>query len=408
MTRADWRGNSFAILGNFTLLIAAGWLAACGGHEAEQRAANPPEPVSVRVERIAAVAQPQVFEAVGTVKARVATAVSSRIMSYIRAIHVDVGARVGAGQLLVELDDQDLQAKLRQAEAARTEVENAIEEAGHALGSAEAQLRLAQVTHRRFSDLLAKKSVSQSEYDEADARLKSAQAAVEMAQSRRRQAEAKRSQVEAQIADVRVMTGYAKIHAPFAGIVTERPMDPGSLASPGMPILMIERAGGYRLEASVPESKQSLAHAGQTVAVRLEAIGEALEGRVDEIVPQVDSASRTILVKIALPNVAGLRSGMYGRAVFPAGDTREALTVPQEAVMERGQIQSVFVVDGGIARRRLVTLSPAAGERREVLSGLTAGEQVVLAPDALTDGHPVRVGDVVEPPTAAAEAGSRQ
>jgi RND family efflux transporter MFP subunit len=262
------------------------------------------------------------------------------------------------------------------------------------------------VTHKRFSDLLAKKSVSQSEFDEAEARLKSAQAAVEMAQSRRRQAEAKRSQVEAQIADVRAVSGYAKIHAPFAGIVTERLMDPGTLATPGMPILTIERGGGYRLEASVPESKQSLARRGQTIAVHLEAIGEALEGRVDEIVPQVDAASRTILVKIALPNVAGLRSGMYGRAEFPGGAAREALTVPAEAVIERGQIRSVFVVDGDTARRRLVTLGAEAGERREVLSGLVSGEQVVLSPGVLTDGHPVSISGVVEPPTAAAHAGS--
>lgn len=408
MTRANWRGNSMAILRNFTLIVAVGWLAACGRHEAEQPAVNPPEPVSVRVERIAPVARPEVFEAVGTVRARVAAAVSSRLMSYIRAVHADIGDRVSAGQLLVELDDQDLQAKLRQAEAGKTEVENAIEEAGHALGSAEAQLRLAKVTHQRFSDLLAKKSVSQSEFDEAEARLRSAEAAVEMAQSRRRQAEAKRGQVEAQIADVRAVTGYARIHAPFAGIVTGRQMDPGSLATPGTPILTIERTGGYRLEASVPESKQALVRLGQTVAVDLEVIGEALAGRVDEIVPQVDSASRTVLVKIALPSAAGLRGGMYGRAVFPGGDAREALTVAREAVMERGQIQSVFVVDGDTARRRLVTLSPAVGERREVLSGLATGEQVVLSPAELTDGQPVRVSGVVEPPAAAVEAGSGQ
>lgn len=393
---------------NIILIAAAGWISACGGHEAEPAAANPPEPLTVRVERIAVVAQPEVFEAVGTVRARVSAAVSSRIMSYIRVIHADVGDRVSAGQLLIELDDQDLQAKLRQAEAGKTEVENAIEEAGHALSSAQAQLGLAQVTHKRFRDLLAKKSVSQSEFDEAEARLRSAEAAVEMAQSRRRQAEAKRTQAEAQIADVRVMTGYAKIYAPFAGIVTERPMDPGTLATPGTTILTIERAGGYRLEASVPESRQSLAHVGQTVPVHLEAIGEALEGKVDEIVPQVDSASRTVLVKIALSSAAGLRSGMYGRAEFPGGDTRKALTVPTEAVIERGQIRSVFVVDGDTARRRLVTLGAGVGERREVLSGLAAGEQVVLSPGELTDGHPVRVQGVVEPPAEAAEAGSGQ
>jgi RND family efflux transporter MFP subunit len=254
-------------------------------------------------------------------------------------------------------------------------------------------VELAQVTHKRFEDLLAKKSVSQQEYDEVNARLRAARAGVEMAQARKRQAEAKQAQVEAQITAAEVGLGYAKIHAPFAGVVTERRMDPGTLAAPGMPILVIDQAGRQRLEVSLPETRLSTVRVGETVGVRIEALADELEGRIAEIVPSVDPESRTAIVKVSLPAVNGLRSGMFGRALLAAGGSEAALTVPGQAVVRRGQLQSVFVVEGDVARRRLVTLGGQSGGRYVVLSGLNGGEQVVLNPDAVQDGGPVRVSE---------------
>jgi RND family efflux transporter MFP subunit len=316
---------------------------------------------------------------------------SSRIPSYIRQVHVDAGDRVRQGQLLVELDDRDLASHLDQAKAAKTEVEDAIQEAGYALGSAQAQLELAQLTHKRFEELLAKKSVSQHEHDEVTARLRSATAGVEMAQARKRQAEAKRTQVEAQIASAQISLGYAQIRAPFAGVVTERRMDPGTLAGPGMPILAIDQTGRFRLDVSLPESRLSSVVVGETVAVRLDAVPEPVQGRIREIVPAVDPGSRTALVRISLPSLNNLRSGMFGRALLSAGGSESAPTVSEQAVVRRGQLESVFVVEGDVARRRLVSLGSPSGGRYTVLSGLSGGEQVVLNPEEVRDGGPVRV-----------------
>jgi len=163
-----------------------------------------------------------------------------------------------------------------------------------------------------------------------------------------------------------------------------------------MAILVVEQEGRYRLDASLPETRLGTVRAGKTVAVRIDALPDALEGRIAEIVPAIDPRSRTAIVKISLPSVNGLRSGMFGRAMLAAGGGESALTVPEQAVVRRGQLQSVFVVEGNVARRRLVSLGSQSSGRYTVLSGLSGGEQVVLNPAEVEDGRPVRVSGPAE------------
>jgi RND family efflux transporter MFP subunit len=180
------------------------------------------------------------------------------------------------------------------------------------------------------------------------------------------------------------------MQAPFAGIITDKSVDLGALAVPGAPLLTIERET-YRLEASVGESKLGLIRTGQAVSVTLDGIERTFVSRVSAIVPSVDPSARAYTVKIDLPGGAALRSGMFGRAVFPLG-SREALTIPAAAVIGRGQLESVFVADGGAARTRLITLGGRTGDKVEVLSGLNAGEQVIFpVPQGLADGARIEV-----------------
>ena len=128
---------------------------------------------------------------------------------------------------------------------------------------------------------------------------------------------------------------------------------------------------------------------GQSVSVVFGALDRALGARVSEIMPSVDPASRSYIVRIDLPQVAGLRSGMFGRAVFTLGQ-RRVLDVPAAAVREEGQLRSVWVVEAGHARARMVSVGEAHQDRREVLSGLNEGERIVFpVPPGLTDGAPV-------------------
>jgi len=336
---------------------------------------------------------PAGYEAVGTVRARTAAVISSQVMAYVREVRVQACDRVREGDVLVTLDARDLEANYRRAEAGRDEARSAEAEADQALAGAKAQLDLAKVTFARMQELFDKKSISNQEFDEATARRKAAEAAYEMAVAKGAQVRARIAQAEQEVQAAGIVRGYAEIRAPFAGVVTAKSAEPGSMATPGAPLLTIEREGGYRLEAAVEESRVQSVHIGQPVAVGLEALGRTLDARVSEIVPAVDAASRAYTVKIDLPPLAQLRSGMFGRAVFSSG-TRNVLAVPAAAVTERGQLQSVIVADGGYAHTRLITVGQKSGDKVEVLSGLSAGEKVVcplplgLADGARVEAHP--------------------
>jgi RND family efflux transporter MFP subunit len=148
----------------------------------------------------------------------------------------------------------------------------------------------------------------------------------------------------------------------------------------------------YRLEAVVDEVLVQRIKRGDKVPVLLDAIGTAaLDGLVAELVPSADPSSRTFLVKIDLPPTPGIKSGMFGRASFSAGQ-KDALAVPVAAVFERGQLSGVYVVgEGGVASLRLITAGKRRGDKVEVLGGLDPGERIVVdGIDRVTDGCVVR------------------
>jgi RND family efflux transporter MFP subunit len=212
-----------------------------------------------------------------------------------------------------------------------------------------------------------------------------------MARARRAQLDSKRAQVQQEIRGASIMRDYTRISAPFSGVVTAKSVEAGNLAAPGAPLLTVEREGAYRLEASVDESRLPFVKAGQTVDVALEALDRRFSARVSEIVPSVDAASHAYIVKIDLPTVANLRSGMFGRARFALG-AHKVMAIPPQAMVERGQLQSVFVVEDGCARTRLVTIGERGHTFIEVLSGLSEGEKLVSpVPASLSDGARVEV-----------------
>ena len=378
---------------NKELIAICGLLAFATGCQKEpQRAeAAAPQPIIVKATSAAEVEWPSVYEAVGTVRARTAAVISSRVMAYVRQVRVQPGDRVAAGQTLVVLDGRDLDAALRQAKAAQAEASDASLELQNAIASARANLDLAEITHRRMADLFDKKSISNQEYDESAARLKVAQAAYEMAVSRRTQLASKIRQAEETVQAAQITRGYAELTAPFAGVVTQKQVDAGSLAAPGAPLLTLESTGGFRLEAAVEEGLLPTTRHGQMVTVNLDSLGQTVHGRVSEIVPSVDAPSRSYLVKIDLPQSPILRSGIFGHAQFPRA-TRRVVAAPVEAVVDLGQLQSVMVIENGVAHARVVT----SGEKRngavEILSGLVAGEKIVSPrPNNLLDGSKVEI-----------------
>jgi RND family efflux transporter MFP subunit len=373
------------------ILASLAILSGCAGNESHPKAASIVPAIPVQTATVSIQQWPNVYEATGTVRARTATVLSSRLMAYVREVAVQVGDRVQEGQLLITLDSQELDTNVHRAEAAGAEVLSAIPEADNGVAGAKANLDLAQSTFKRMEELAARKSISNQEFDEASARLRSAQAAYEMARAKRIQLDSRQAQVQQEIRGATIMRDYTRISAPFSGVVTAKSVEPGNLAAPGAPLLTIERQGAYRLEASVDESRLPFLKTGQTVDVELESLDRRLTARVSEIVPSVDAASRAYIVKIDLPAVANVRSGVFGRVRFPMG-VRKVVALPPRALVESGQLQSVFVIEDGIARLRLVTIGERLQNAVEVLSGLSEGENLVSpVPSGLADGAGVEV-----------------
>ena len=376
---------------SFIPAVCAILLAGCTEVPKEKTASAVANPVAVSTSTVATEAWPSIYEATGTVRARSSAAISARVMGYIREVKAQAGDRVREGEVLVSIDTRDLDIGSRRAEAAREQVRTAVPEADGAVAAAKANLDLAQVTFKRMQDLFQKKSISDQEFDESSARLKAAQAAFAMAQARRVQLNSKIAEADQEVRSTEVTRTYADIRAPFAGVVIARTAEPGSLALPGAPLLMIEREGAYRLEASVEESRLGAIKIGQPVSITLDGVDHNIDARVSEIVPAVDAASRAYIVKIDLPPLPSMRSGVFGRAGFQLG-TRSVLAIPAAAVTNRGQLQSVLVADEGIARTRMITTGTQMKDRVEVLSGLAAGDRMIFPiPQGLADGARVEV-----------------
>lgn len=389
------RGVRSKELGERALMaLAAALLLGCGSERVPAVEAKGSTPATVRVTTATAAEQewPATYEATGTVRARTTSTISSKLMSYVQQVTAQVGDHVREHQVLIVLDGREADTGHHRVEAALEELKGAIPEADHAVAAAKSNLDLAETTHRRMEDLRAKTSISAQEFDESGARLKAAQAAWEMARARRTQIDSKLTQVEQEIRAAAVMQGYSRIEAPFAGVVITRSVEPGNLAAPGAPLLTIEREGAYRLEVSVDESRLPGVKVGRAVEVSLDPLGRKLTARVAEVAPSVDAASRSYLVKIDLPATPEIRSGMFGRALF-ALPARRVTAIPAASLIERGQLQSVFVVEHGAARSRLVTIGTRTKDAVEVLSGLRAGEQIVApVPAGLEDGAKVEAG----------------
>jgi RND family efflux transporter MFP subunit len=223
---------------------------------------------------------------------------------------------------------------------------------------------------------------------QAKAALKQAQAGLAQARAAAMQIDLRRKdydlasartlQAAAAAISARVSLSYVQIPAPFDGRVTARLADPGTLASPGVPILQVE-GGDFRFEAEVPESLLGSLSKGKTAEVRIDALGgQALTGRVVEVVPTADAGSHRFTVKFALQATRDVKSGMFGKAVLVTGTVRR-IVIPKTATWQREGLNYVFIVNSeGIARLRIVTLGEVTNGDVEVLSGLGKGDRIVV------------------------------
>ena len=292
-------------------------------------------------------------DAVGTVEPRRKTIVAGQILATISRISVHAGDPVTKGQQLVELDDRELQARLREAEAA--------------VAASGADLVTREHDFQRYKMMYEEKAVSKEDYDKF-------RGAYDVAQAQLRRA-------EEQVRRLKVMLSYTQIRAPVSGIVTNRFADPGDLAAPGKPLLALHDPHDLELHASVREALIRIVQPGMELPLRIDAVALQTNGRVREIVPQAQEASRSMLVKITIPadKTSRLYVGMFGRVSLPIGHV-DRLLVPAAAIQRIGQLELIEVAGtNGSLERRFVRTGRRFGDKVEILSGLAREEKVALA-----------------------------
>lgn len=336
-------------------------LAGCGGEHL-------PGPIKrpvingVTVETIRPATIDERYEASGTVTARTVSVISSRIMGSVLSVNVREGERVKAGQILLTIDDRDLREKVQAAQSAYNE-------AMKALSSATEQRDLAFKTYERYKSLYDQKALSTQELDKIITEKN-------VAEHEFQRVEAMVKRAEAGLKEARVFLGFTRILSPLEGIVSSKTTDTGSMASPGMPLMMVEDDSAYRVEAAVDERFMNTMFTGMNAAIRVAALDEDIAGNVIEIVPSVDPMTRTFVVKL---DVTGkdLRSGQYVKVIFSTG-RKETLLVPVDSVVRKGQLTGVYRVgEGGIVVYRLVKVGKRTGSSMEILSGIEPGDRIV-------------------------------
>jgi RND family efflux transporter MFP subunit len=336
------------------------WVAGTFHHGVIQGTGQPaPEETATALATCKATMQtiPAITEAVGSVQAEHLAAVTSRVVANIVEMRVSAGQQVATGDTLVVLDDRDLQHRVEQAQ--------------DAVRSSEATLAQAQSDSKRDKPLFDQQVISPYDFEHTQTNLKTAEANLHRLQQAEKEAE--------------VNLSYAVIRSPFTGVVVDKLANIGDLAAPGKPFFTMYEQGRLWLEANVSEDMLAGIHIGDLRTLRIDARGRDLRGRVVEIVPSSDPATRTVVVRVRLEDPREIVPGMFGRLLIPSVP-EQVLTVAASAVTRAGQLTMVDVVDQGRVQRRTVQLGRAIGGRFEVLSGLAAGETVVLR-NANTSAH---------------------
>lgn len=327
-----------------TLLIV---LAGCQRHD--QTAADQVKTVNAQAITLSLTEIPVSDSSPGVVISEQQVQVASRLMGYIRDIPVHEGDAVKAGQLLFSIDPTDIRGQVDQARAG--------------VAQADAALNDAKADFERFSRLYKDESIPKVQFDKIKLQYN-------IAQSQANAAQAGLNTAESQLR-------YAEVRSPINGIVTQKMANKGDLAAPGRPVLVVENPARLMVQTSV--SNETYSHLKMGGSATVEISGKTLPGKIVRLVSAADAMSHTHLVKLDVPGIKGFSSGTFARVRFTVG-SRQGISVPKTAVLERAGITGVFVVDAdGIAHYRMVRAGREQDGVIEIEAGLNPGEKVVTS-----------------------------
>jgi len=312
------------------------------------------------------------ISATGQVEPAHSANISTRVMGYITDIKVKAGDHVNKGQLLVTISNDDIRAKMAQADAM--------------ISSAQAAFKNAEKDYLRFTNLYTQKSATAKELDNVTLQYQAAKAGVQSARQMKVEANA--------------MLAYTNITAPFSGVVAQKLADAGSLANPGMPILIIEQNKNLQVSAVIPETEINRVLLRSPATISIKSIDKNFTGTVTEISPSSIATGGQYVVKINLPQDAqsSLSAGMYANVNIltkdkPSATNNEAVMIPLSAISHIGQLNALYTVSSDTtALLRYIRLGKSYGNQVEVLSGLNKDERFIVSADGkLYNGVRVRI-----------------
>jgi len=341
-----------------TVIVTISLLFASCGSDHKTATIDEMTPIPVQASSVQADNNGQFVTASGKIDAANSANLSTRMMGFVNKTYVKVGDKVRKGQLLISINNTDLQAK-------RAQVNANITKATVAYNNAEKD-------YNRFKNLFAENSASQKEMDDMTAHYEMAKAGLEGANQMK-------NEINAQFA-------YVDIRAPFNGVVTNKFIEVGDMANPGVPLIAVESPKKFEVTAMVAENDISQIKSGTKVSVLAKSIGKTISGKVTEVSTSAKNTGGQYLVKIALDKTeANILSGMFATIQFPVEKKASATSmvlIPTTAIINNGSLKGVYTVsEQNTALLRWLRLGKSYGDKTEVLSGLNADEKYIVSSD---------------------------
>ena len=318
------------------------------------------------------------YEAVGTVRPQTETKIEAQVTGRILEVLVRPGDAVIKGKPLVVLDTREFQARVDQARQDLTSAEARREQAKQAVLAAQAAYSQAESAYKRVKKYVESEAATKQKLEQAESAFLQAKAKLRQAADGQKEAEAGVNRAKKVIEESRIALDYNRIKAPENGQVVKRLVEPGDLAWPGKPLIVLQTREALRLEALVREGLIHKVSPGTSLQVYVSALDRTMEGTVEEIIPSADPATRTFLVKVGFPPQKDLYPGMFGRLLVPI-EEKEVVAVPDLAVKRMGQLEVVTIEEKGEWKEIFVkTGRRLMGEKVEIISGLKGDETIAL------------------------------
>ncbi len=317
------------------------------------------------------------YEAVGTVRPRTETRIEAQITAQVMDVKINPGNKVQKGQVLLILDNRQYVSRLDQARQGLKRAVAGKEQARHSIVAAQAAFTRADADYNRTKTYFESQAATSRDLETAESAFLQAKSGLSKAKEALSGAEAQIRHAEEVIKEAEIALGYTTIVAPESGEVLKRMVESGDMALPGKPLLFLQTSGFLRLEAYVREGLIKRVVPGSRLKVSMDTLKETADAEVEEIVPYADPQTRTFLVKVALPPIAGLYPGMYGKLLIPVKE-QSVVMVPKEAVQRVGQLELVTVNENENWYTRFVKTGRNIDNRVEILSGLSGNETIGL------------------------------